>query len=121
MCSVSGFELFFSALLIMSLCVLFHPTGPDFCCNWLRVILIPPAGMAAADVGELVAVAQPAEGGAEAQAGVGSASSLTISGAQPGLVASGAHCAPHCAIAKIICKPRANGNSVKDNAQEHGI
>ena len=45
--------------------------------------------MVAADVGELVAVVQPAEVGAKAQAGVGSASSPTISGAQQGLVAEG--------------------------------
>ena len=68
-------------------------------------------------------VVQAAEGEAPAQVLGGSASSLVFAAAQPGLVASGVQSQPVCALAKRICKPRATGNSVKDNAQntEYGL
>ena len=62
--------------------------------------------VAAQNVVDTVAVVQPAESQAQAQAGVASASSLSISGAQAGLVASGNVFVPHCALAKTIARPR---------------
>ena len=78
---------------------------------------------AATNVVDMVAVVQLAASQARAQAGVASASSLSIPSTQGGLVASGNVKVPHCALAKTFARPRTIGNSVEDNAQntEYGL